>query len=60
MKTEINEMAAYDFGNLNYEGNVKDNCFGTCDCNDSAGQCDCNCDCDSDDCDCNDFCDNDE
>ena len=51
METNAKEMVAYDFGNLNYEGNVKDNCFGTCDCN---------CDCDSDDCDCNDYCDNDE
>ena len=58
MKSETSEMLAYDFGNLNYEGNVKDNCFGTCDCND--GLCDCNCDCDSNDCDCNDFCDNDD
>lgn len=60
METNAKEMVAYDFGNLNYEENVKDNCFGSCDCNCDSGTCDCNCNCDSGDCDCNNFCDNDE
>ena len=56
MKTNSKEMVAYDFSNINYQGEGNDNCFG-CDCN--SGLCDCNCDCDSDDCDCNSYCDND-
>ena len=56
MKTDSKEMVAYDFSNINYQGEGNDNCFG-CDCN--SGLCDCNCDCDSDDCDCNSLCDND-
>ena len=53
MKAEINEMAAaYDFGNLNYEGNVKDNCYGSCDRCDDCDHCDRCDDCDCDNCDC--------
>lgn len=45
-------IVVYDFGNLKYQENSTDNCFG-CD------TCNCNCDCDSDNADSNDYCDSD-
>lgn len=54
MKTNPEEMVAYDFSNLDLQENSKGNCYGTCDsCDANTGGC--NCDCDSDDCDCNEY-----
>ena len=57
-KADLKEMVAYDFGNLNLQGNGQGNCFNGCDVTCDHGTCDCNCDCDSGDCDCNSYCDN--
>ena len=51
-KHNYEEIVVYDFGNLKYQENSTDNCFG-CD------TCNCNCDCDSDNADSNDYCDSD-
>lgn len=48
MKTNSKEMVAYDFSNINYQGEGKDNCYNcdncnTCNHNPDGGGCnDCN------------------
>jgi hypothetical protein len=54
-KTKIEELVVYDFGNINFQGNGKNNCFdGPAPCDESIcdERCDCDCDNSCDSCDC--------
>ena len=55
MKTNPEEMVAYDFSSLDLQENSKGNCFdGPAPCDESIcdERCDCDCDCNCDNCDC--------
>lgn len=47
-KTNLEDLVIYDFSNLNYQENSKENCFGCDSCDNSCDHSDsCDCDCDS-------------